>query len=124
MFKSKIKLTINIIIMIINLNSCITYSSKYNLEQFGNKGRIIFDCGDIYEGEIKNGEIHGKGIYEWEEHPEFLRFDGNFYNGLPYDGVMTTISGRRFEVNLNGKFILKGKVTEIFPNNTKKQMEL
>ena len=31
--------------------------------EFNGKGRIHFDNGDIYEGEIKNGTAYGKGIF-------------------------------------------------------------
>ena len=119
-----IYLNILLIVLLFQFMGCITYKSNFIIEKYDNKAKITFDCGDIYEGEIKLDDIHGKGTYEWEEHPEFLRFEGIFYNGLPYEGILTTVSGRRFEVNLNGKFILKGKVMEIFPNNSKKQTEL
>ena len=43
-------------------------------------GRLEYlDSGDIYEGEFKNGEINGKGLFIWSNNQQYY---GDFVNGV------------------------------------------
>ena len=39
-------------------------------------GKMIFNNGDVYEGNWQAGLKHGKGIYKWKNG---IIFDGNFW---------------------------------------------
>ena len=68
------------------------------------KGNIpyLFDNGDSYVGEWKNGKMHGKGHYKWKQGGSLI---GSFLNGTAYncEGVFYSKAGK-----YTGSFI-KGK---------------
>ena len=37
------------------------------------KGRVLYNNGNVYEGEVKAGILHGKGEFRWK--------DGTIYKG-------------------------------------------
>lgn len=46
------------------------------------KGRYIFTNGCIYEGEMKNHKMHGKGVLKGQDQPIY---EGEFFNGEQCD---------------------------------------
>ena len=61
-----------------NTNSYMsTESSSKNIHNFGYK-KIVYQNGNIYEGELKNGKKHGKGIMKYKNG---YIYDGDWENG-------------------------------------------
>lgn len=79
---------------------------------------INFPNGEIYQGEIKNGKMHGRGSYSW---PFGKKYIGNFIDGeIQGEGVMNFAEGNQYIGNFykglmhgNGKLIwFSGRVDE------------
>jgi len=61
------------------------------------KGLYLFESGDIYEGDFKNGKRHGKGVYSWKNGK---KYEGRFENGnIEGKGTFTWPSGNKFKGN-------------------------
>lgn len=58
------------------------YQGEIKQNQLTGKGEYIFPTGAVYRGDIKNGLRHGKGEYESES--EGIKYDGNWFNGLKH----------------------------------------
>ena len=72
----------------------------------------IYDNGDVYEGEIKEGLLHGKGRYTWSD--DISMYQGYWLNNdMDGYGVFIDADGDKYE----GQFLKieyhgKGKFTE------------
>ena len=57
--------------------------------------KLTWSGGSIYEGEIRNGKMHGKGVYTWLDGE---RHEGEFVNGNFHgQSVETSPDGSRYE---------------------------
>ena len=57
--------------------------------------KLTWSDGSIYEGEIRNGKMHGKGVYTWLDGE---RHEGEFHDDeIHGKGVRTWPDGRRYE---------------------------
>ena len=48
---------------------------------FDGKGTMKFPDSSTYSGYWRDGKMHGKGLYKWNNR-EGTKFDGNYENGL------------------------------------------
>ena len=61
------------------------------------KGLYLFESGDTYEGDFKDGKRHGKGVYSWKDGK---KYEGRFENGIiEGKGTFTWSSGNKFKGN-------------------------
>ena len=75
--------------------------------------KLTWSGGSIYEGEIRNGKMHGKGVYTWLDGE---RHEGEFHDDeIHGKGVRTWPDGRRYEGEfVNGNF--HGQSVETSPD--------
>ena len=60
------------------------------------KGKQIWPCGAIYEGDWVNGRMHGQGVYKY---PNGIIYDGGWNKGKKHGkGVGTQPSGKKFNL--------------------------
>ena len=60
-----------------------------------NYGEFTYDDGSTYEGEFKDGWVHGQGIYVWSDG---TKYQGRFADGRPHgEGRLTWTSGAVYE---------------------------
>ena len=102
------------------------YEGEFKKDKKCGKGKIIFESGDIYEGEFNdnkfngyghyiwakngheykgnylNGKFHGEGLYKWGENEYY---NGEYVNGIKEgEGEISYADGKKFFVNFsNGK---------------------
>ena len=102
------------------------YEGDFRKDKKCGKGKIVFDSGDIYEGEFSdnkfngyghyiwfkngheykgnylNGKFHGEGFYKWAENEYY---NGEYVNGIKEgEGEISYADGKKFFVNFtNGK---------------------
>ena len=61
------------------------------------KGKVTFPFNSSkisYEGDWKEGKIHGKGVYLWKDKS---RFEGEYVDGQKEgDGIFTYASGKKY----------------------------
>ncbi|OMJ72179.1 hypothetical protein SteCoe_29446 [Stentor coeruleus] len=91
------------------------YIGNFHLDRIEGFGRMIFENGDVYEGEFLNGQAHGKGKY--------IQKNGAVYSGEfkkdKQHGIGTELwcNGCKYEGSYKkGMKHGKGKIT--YPNNT------
>ena len=59
------------------------------------KGRMLFENGDVYEGDFVFGKEHGNGVFTWANGDVY---EGGFENGCPEgQGRLTWVSGDVYE---------------------------
>jgi hypothetical protein len=62
------------------------------------QGKAKFDRGSTYEGEWKNGNMNGWGIYTFEKGNMGQKYKGEFKNGqFEGEGTFWAVDGSRFE---------------------------
>ena len=67
---------------------------------------IAFGDGGRYEGEVREGERHGQGVYTG---PDEARYEGEFRDNLPNgQGVMMRADGTRLEGEFRDGEIVEG----------------
>ena len=102
------------------------YEGDFRKDKKCGKGKIVFDSGDIYEGEFNdnkfngyghyiwfkngheykgnylNGKFHGEGFYRWGKNEYY---NGEYVNGVKEgEGEISYADGKKFFVNFtNGK---------------------
>ena len=78
-------------------------------------GSFTYDDGSTYEGEFKDGKVHGHGTYVW---PDGTTYTGDFVDGLPEGtGTITWPDGTSYM----GKFVdgrLEGAGTIAWPDGS------
>ena len=55
------------------------YDGEFVKDEFEGKAKLIYENGDYYIGEFKDGQSHGKGIL-YDKNGNIL-YDGYFING-------------------------------------------
>merc|ERR1711994_929839 len=58
------------------------------------KGKMEYHDKRIYNGEFKNGKMHGEGELEWVGGKNFK---GTFQDGLMHDGVLANEDGSQYK---------------------------
>lgn len=82
---------------------------KKDTVYFDGKGSMKFPDSSSYTGYWKNGKMHGKGLYRWNN-SEGTKFDGNYENGLKegtgkyYINENKYLQGEWREGKKNGRF--------------------
>jgi hypothetical protein len=55
-----------------------------------------------YHGEFREGQVHGKGLMTFSDHPAFKIYDGDWENGAFHGwGVLELNSGERYQGQWN-----------------------
>lgn len=87
------------------------YSGTIDGEIRVGNGTFIFKDGDRYEGEWKNNQFHGYGVFTYSsQNPNYLKFEGSWEKGEKREGVFYYKNGDRYEGPfINGLANGKGK---------------
>eukprot|EP00960_Hanusia_phi_P015437 454969-Hanusia_phi.AAC.5 len=80
-------------------NDCTYYAGEWEKGQRHGNGKWVSKDYGIYRGYWNHGHMHGDGAFTW---PEGHQFEGNFVDGCPQKGIITTSTGRLLSVEFEG----------------------
>ena len=95
------------------------YEGEFKNNQINGKGIYKWNDGDVYKGDFLNGKMNGNGIYEW---PNGRTYEGEYINGIKEGkGIFKWSNGKIFDGyfkngNPDGNGILKynNKIYKVF----------
>ncbi len=79
------------------------YEGEIKNSNFHGKGKIIFNNGETYEGDFSNGEVTGKGIFIFSDG---TRYEGEINNGeFKGHGIIKWTNGIQYEGEFSGPIL-------------------